>query len=90
MCIAATVELTKRTGENAGVTKDVYAVWELPIAILLPPLFALLAPLVQFALTQWRIRRIPLHRRVFTAAAVGLSYGAGLAGLPRGRISAMR
>jgi len=47
ICIAATVELTKRTGENAGVTKDVYAVWELPIAILLPPLFALLAPLVQ-------------------------------------------
>src|SRR5258708_35911137 len=44
-CIAATVELTKRAGENAGVTKDVYAVWELPIAILLPPAYALLAPL---------------------------------------------
>ena len=29
-CIAATVELTKRSGENAGVIKDVYAVWELP------------------------------------------------------------
>jgi diguanylate cyclase (GGDEF)-like protein len=75
ICIAATVELTKRTGENAGVTKDVYAVWELPIAILLPPLFALLAPLVQYALTQWRVRRVPVHRRAFTAAAVGLSYG---------------
>ena len=75
ICIAATVELTKRTGENAGVTKDVYAVWELPIAILLPPLFALLAPLVQYALTQWRVRRVPVHRRALTAAAVGLSYG---------------
>ena len=31
-------------GENAGVIKDVYAVWELPIAILLPPVFALVAP----------------------------------------------
>src|SRR5258708_30428400 len=37
LCVATTVELTKRAGENAGVTKDVYAVWELPIAILLPP-----------------------------------------------------
>ena len=46
-----------------------------PIAILLPPVFALVAPLIQLVLTQWRIRRIPLHRRVFAAAAVGLSYG---------------
>ncbi|MGI8446102.1 MAG: diguanylate cyclase [Streptosporangiaceae bacterium] len=74
-CIAATVELTKRAGENAGVIKDVYAVWELPIAILLPPAYALLAPLAQYGLTQWRIRRIPAHRRIFTACAVGLSYG---------------
>jgi diguanylate cyclase (GGDEF)-like protein len=75
LCIATTVELTKRSGENAGVIKDVYAVWELPIAILLPPVFALLAPLIRIGLTQWRIRRIPLHRRVLTASAVGLSYG---------------
>jgi diguanylate cyclase (GGDEF)-like protein len=76
VCIAATVELTKRSGENAGVIKDVYAVWDLPIAILLPPVFALLAPLVQYGLTQHRIRRIPAHRRWFSAAAVSLSYGA--------------
>ena len=59
-----------------GAIKDVYAVWELPIAVLLPPLFALLAPLIRFALIQYRIRRIPLHRRVFSAAAVSLSFGA--------------
>ena len=75
-CIASTVELTRRAGENAGAIKDVYAVWELPIAVLLPPLFALLAPLIRFALIQYRIRRIPLHRRVFSAAAVSLSFGA--------------
>ena len=46
-------------GENAGVIKDVYAVWELPIAILLPPVFVLVAPLIRIGLTQWRIRRIP-------------------------------
>ena len=75
LCIATTVELTKRAGENAGVIKDVWGVWELPIAILLPPVFALVAPLFQVTLAQYRIRRIPLHRRVFSAAAVGLSYG---------------
>ncbi|MDX6392789.1 MAG: hypothetical protein QOJ73_3852 [Streptosporangiaceae bacterium] len=75
LCIATTVELTKRAGENAGVIKDVWGVWELPIAILLPPVFALVAPLIQVTLAQYRIRRIPLHRRVFSACAVGLSYG---------------
>jgi len=79
-CIAATVELTKRGGENAGVIKDVYAVWQLPLAILLPPVYVLLAPIVQFGLTQWRVRRIPPYRRVFSASAVGLSYGAASVG----------
>jgi diguanylate cyclase (GGDEF)-like protein len=73
LCSALTVELTKRTGENAGVIKDVYTVWELPLAILLPPVYALVAPIFRFTLTQARIRRIPLHRRVFSAAVVGLS-----------------
>ena len=36
ICSAATVELTRRAGENLGFVKDVYAVWELPVAILLP------------------------------------------------------
>jgi diguanylate cyclase (GGDEF)-like protein len=74
-CIAATVEFTKRAGHSAGVVKDVYAVWELPVAILLPPLCALLAPLVQYVLTHWRGRRVPPHRRAFSISAVGLSYG---------------
>src|SRR5262249_7144832 len=73
LCNALTVELTKRAGENAGVIKDVYGVWELPLAILLPPVFALVAPIFRFTLTQLPIRRIPLHRRVFSAAVMGLS-----------------
>jgi diguanylate cyclase (GGDEF)-like protein len=72
--IAVTVELTKRAGENAGLIKDVYAVWELPVAILLPPVYALLVPIFRLTLTQLRIRRVPLHRRVFSAAVLGLSY----------------
>ena len=39
----ATVERTRKAGENAGVIKDMYGVWELPIAILLPPLYVLIA-----------------------------------------------
>jgi diguanylate cyclase (GGDEF)-like protein len=75
VCTAATVELTKRAGENAGVIKDVYTVWELPIVILLPPAYALVMPIFRFTFTQWRIRRVPLYRRVFSTAVIGLSLG---------------
>jgi hypothetical protein len=71
----ATVERTRRAGENAGLIKDVYGVWELPIAILLPPVYALIAPIPRVAMMQWRGVSIPLHRRVFSAAAIGLAYG---------------
>ncbi len=75
-CDAATVEVYRRAGENAGVIKDIYGVWELPVAILLPPLYALLVPILRQVLAQWRIRQFPLHRRAFSTAVIGLSYGA--------------
>jgi len=76
-CTAAAVELTRKTGEKgSGATKDAQGVWELPVAILLPPFFALISPIARITLTQLRVRRAPLYRRVFTGAAVGLSYGA--------------
>jgi diguanylate cyclase (GGDEF)-like protein len=68
-----TVEANRRLGEAAGVSRDAHGIWELPIAILLPPVYALLAPAVVLAVTQWRVRRTLLHRRVFSAAALGLS-----------------
>src|SRR5579859_3051741 len=74
-CNAATVELTRRSGEHAGAIRDVYAVWELPIAILLPPLYAFIAPIIRMALLQWRVRGAPLYRRVFSSAALGLAFG---------------
>ncbi len=73
-CSAATVELTRRVGENYGFVKDVHAIWELPVAMLLPLAYAPVLPAIRFALTQWRILRAPVHRRVFSAAAIGLSY----------------
>jgi diguanylate cyclase (GGDEF)-like protein len=76
-CTAAAVEMTRKAGERGGLfVKDVQGVWELPVAILLPPFYALIVPIAQTALTQWRVRHGILHRRVFTAAAVGLAYGA--------------
>lgn len=75
-CSATTVELTRRAGENAGMTSDVYAVWELPAAILLPPVYALTVPILRVALSQWRIRPTRLHKRVYTTSVIGLSYGA--------------
>jgi diguanylate cyclase (GGDEF)-like protein len=73
-CSAATVELTRRLGEGAGVAQDVYAIWELPVAILLPVAYVPIVPAVRFALTQLRVRRVPPHRRAFSAAAIGISY----------------
>lgn len=75
-CEAATVEFTRRAGEIKGFAKDVHGVWELPVAILLPPVYALVLPLLRLTLVQWRIRPSPLHRRTFSAAVIGLSYGA--------------
>jgi diguanylate cyclase (GGDEF)-like protein len=75
-CTALAVELSRKAGEQGGMIKDVQGVWELPVAILLPPLYALIAPITRIALMQWRVRRAPTYRRVFSSASIGLSYGA--------------
>lgn len=76
-CVAATVEQLRRIGEkHGGVVKDVYAAWELPAAILLPLGYAQLLVGIRFALCQWRLGRVPVYRRVFSAAAIGLAYAA--------------
>src|SRR6266487_3353023 len=73
----ASIELTRGPGdEPAGAVKYVYGAWQLPIAILLPPIYGLIAPISNLAFIQFRVRRTLVHRRVFTAAAFGLSYGA--------------
>ena len=86
-CTAASVELTRKSGEQGGMIKDVAGVWELPAAILLPSLYALIVPIIRIALLQLRTRRAPPYRRVFSGAMLSLSYGAasvtfhGLSGL---------
>jgi hypothetical protein len=76
-CDLVTVELTRRSGEpSGGLIKGAHAVWELPIALLLSPLYGLIAPIVRLAFTQWRVRQTLANRRVFTASALGLTYAA--------------
>jgi diguanylate cyclase (GGDEF)-like protein len=76
LCTAASVELSRKGGEKGGMPKDVHGVWQLPIAILLPPLYAVIAPISRIVLLQLRVRHAPLYRRVFSCASLGLSYGA--------------
>src|SRR5580700_5178813 len=61
---------------QGGMTRDFLTVWVLPVAILLPPVYAMVTPIPLLALTQWRIHRGIVYRRVFSAAAIGLAYGA--------------
>src|ERR1700685_3734445 len=40
------IEAMRRLGQPSGVSRDLLSAWWLPIALLLPPLYALLAPFV--------------------------------------------
>jgi diguanylate cyclase (GGDEF)-like protein len=59
-----------------GITRDFLSVWVLPVAILLPPLYAMLIPIPLQVVTQFRVYRGIIYRRVFTVAAFALAYGA--------------
>jgi len=78
-CGAACIEGTRRLGMPAGVSRDLLSAWWLPVALLLPPLYALVAPIPLTALLQIRVRRAVLFRRVFSAAALGLAGAAASA-----------
>jgi diguanylate cyclase (GGDEF)-like protein len=76
-CGLVSVVATPRTAYlRGGMTRDFITAWVLPIAILLPPMYAMVAPIPLLVLTQWRVHRGVVYRRVFTAAAIGLAYGA--------------
>ncbi|GII55580.1 hypothetical protein Pth03_39690 [Planotetraspora thailandica] len=73
ICGAVCIEATRRLGMPAGVSRDLLSAWWLPAALLLPPLYALLAPIPLQLLLQARVRATLLYRRVFSAAAIGLA-----------------
>ena len=67
------IEAMRRLGQPSGVSRDLLSAWWLPIALLLPPLYALVAPLVIGGVLYLRARRIPVYRRLFSSAALGLA-----------------
>lgn len=74
---AASVELGRRAREPQGtLVKDLFSVWYLPVAVLLPPACALSAAIPVQLLSQWRMRSGYTYRRAFSTAAVGLGFGA--------------
>ncbi len=76
-CGAISVVATPRVAYlQAGLVRDFLTAWVLPVAILLPPVYAMVTPIPLLVLTQWRVHRGTPYRRVFTAAAIGLAYGA--------------
>ena len=66
-------EAMRRLGQPSGVSRDLLSAWWLPIALLLPPLYVLLAPLALGAILCARARRIPAYRQAFGSAALGLA-----------------
>jgi diguanylate cyclase (GGDEF)-like protein len=73
------IEAMRRLGQPSGVSRDLLSAWWLPIALLLPPLYALLAPFGIGPVLYLRARRIPMYRRVFSSAALGLAGAAASA-----------
>ena len=59
-----------------GLTRDFSTVWVLPIAILLPPVYAAIVPIAFLAMLHFFVHRGVPHRTVFTAAAISLGYAA--------------
>jgi diguanylate cyclase (GGDEF)-like protein len=76
-CGAISVAVTPRVAFlESGLVRDFLTAWVLPVAILLPPVYAMVIPAPLLVLTQWRVHRGAIYRRVFTGAAIGLAYGA--------------
>ena len=78
--VAATPRVVYRHG---GMTRDFITVWVLPIAILLPPFYAMVTPIPIYVLTQFWVFRGVVYRRVFTVGAIGLAFGGGVVAVPR-------
>jgi ATP-binding cassette ChvD family protein len=72
-CGAVCVEATRRLGQPAGVSRDLLSAWWLPVALLLPPAYALAAPAFLGVLFYLRVRRGPVYRRALSTAALGLA-----------------
>ncbi|HEY3733665.1 MAG TPA: GGDEF domain-containing protein [Streptosporangiaceae bacterium] len=76
-CGAITIESSRGVREVHGtVGRDLQTVWYLTMAITLPPVYAMLAPIPLGAYRLWRVRSGLMYRRVFSNATLSLAYGA--------------
>jgi diguanylate cyclase (GGDEF)-like protein len=73
-CGGICIEASARLGQPTGVVwRNLLSAWWLPVALLLPPLYALAAPAGLGLLSYIRVPHGSVYRRVFNAAALGLS-----------------
>ncbi|WP_131739519.1 GGDEF domain-containing protein [Actinomadura roseirufa] len=72
-CGAVCIEATRRLGIPAGVARDLLSAWWLPVALLLPPAYALLMPVPLQVLLHFRVRRTLVYRRVVVVSALGIA-----------------
>lgn len=74
--VIAVVSKPGKAYDLGGLTRDFLSAWVLTVAVVLPPVYALVTPIPLQILTQLRIQRGVVYRRAFTVAVMGLSYGA--------------
>ena len=74
-CAGICLEAARWQGLPDGVTSDLLTAWCLPVALLLPPPYALCAPPAAVGLYQIAARRGPALEQAFRAAALGLAGG---------------
>jgi diguanylate cyclase (GGDEF)-like protein len=75
-CGAVSIEATRAVKEPQGTAvRDLQSVWYLSIAIILPSVYAFLAPILLMAYKLFRVRRMIVYRRVFSNAVISLAYG---------------
>jgi hypothetical protein len=74
--IVAVVGKPGKAYRVGGLTRDFLSAWVLPVAILLPPVYAMITPIPLQILTQMRVQKGVVYRRAFTVAAIGQCYGA--------------
>lgn len=79
-CGVITIESSRGVAEVHGtVGRDLLTVWYLAIAVTLPPVYALAAPVPLCAYRLWRVRSGLAYRRVYSNATLSLAYGAAAA-----------
>jgi len=79
-CAAATIEATRKVSVPHGTLfRDMRAVWYITAAALLPPVYAVLLPLVIVPVKVARMAPGVTHRRVFSGSASALAYGGAAA-----------